>query len=71
MGLSDQTGECSFSPSSSLCVFFRSCPVMGNLYGAGGQFKLEQPCGFEKLADRKKKKGNNASALNESQREEI
>lgn len=40
----------STSPSSPPCVFFRCWPVMGNLYGARGQFKLLQQCGLEKRA---------------------
>lgn len=43
-----------FSPSSRspLCVLFRCWPVMGNLYGARGQFRWLQQCGFEEWAAR-------------------
>lgn len=43
---------------------------MGNLYGARGQFKLLQQCGFEKRAARVNIV-NNASTLNEFQQEEF
>jgi len=57
-------------PSSPLCVFFRCWPVMGNLYGARGQFKLLQQCGLEKRGARVNIV-NNASTLNEFQHEEM